>query len=129
MQKYNCVLLVDDDLVSSFLIKEILIRFKVTEHTHTARNGQEALHFIKENFKTETACPDLVFLDINMPVMDGFEFLEEFQKLSKQQKETLKIIVLTSSANPADVTKAKQYFIEGYITKPLTFEKLQNILS
>jgi CheY-like chemotaxis protein len=128
MQKYNCVLLIDDDLISSFLIKEILLRFKVTDHTHAVRNGREALDFIEENFKTETACPDLIFLDLNMPVMDGFEFLEEFKKLSQIRKKSLKIIVLTSSANPSDVTKANEYFIDGYLNKPLTFENLQKVL-
>jgi CheY-like chemotaxis protein len=127
MQKYNCVLLVDDDHVSSFLIKEILKTSKVAQQIYSTENGEQALRFI-ETHENKSSCPDLIFLDINMPVMDGFQFLEEFQKLSERVRKTIKIIVLTSSSNSQDRRKANEYPIYGYLTKPLTFKTLEQIL-
>jgi CheY-like chemotaxis protein len=126
MQKFNCVLLVDDDQVSSFLIKEILKTNKVSQKIHSAQNGEEALKFINQN-NDPTARPDLIFLDINMPVMDGFQFLEEFQKLSNALRSSIKIIVLTSSSNSSDMKKASEYPIQGYLTKPLTIKNLEQV--
>ncbi len=129
MKKYNCVLLVDDDLVSCFLNKEILTTLEVTDDIHTAGNGEEALHFISENQKKQNHCPDLIFLDINMPVMDGFQFLSELEKLQNGQLQIAKIIILTSSNNPVDRKLATQFHISGYINKPLTWENLEIYLA
>ena len=129
MKKYNCILLVDDDLISCFLNKEILTTLKVTDHIHTASNGEEALHFIVENRKKQNPCPDLIFLDINMPAMDGFQFLSELQKLQEGQLQIAKIIILTSSNSPIDRNLAAQYHISGYINKPLTGENLEVFLT
>lgn len=127
MKHYKCILLVDDDSVSNFLNKKILSTLAIMNDLHTATNGQEAIEFINNNAGSD--CPDLIFLDINMPVMDGFQFLEEFQQFPAQQRERIEIIVLTSSSNKKDVEKAYQFPILGYLNKPLTIENVKSVLS
>lgn len=133
MKDLECVLLVDDDPVSSFLNDDLLIDFGFTKHTHTAQNGAEALEFLNSNCKngkgTDYCCPDVVFLDLNMPVMDGFEFMDAYFKNSKKCNQDSKVIVLTSSTNPDDIERAKKYDIAGYMNKPLSLEQLLVVLS
>ncbi len=130
MRKLNKILLVDDDSTSNFLTQMILEDLQVTDHIIVKKNGQEALDYITETcLHNNESCPELIFLDINMPIMDGFEFLEAFQKLAPKTQQTTPIILLTSSTNPRDVEKAKAYPLAGYIQKPLTEEKLQELFA
>ena len=70
--------------------------------------------------------PQLIFLDIDMPLMDGFQFLDEFGNLSDKTQEKCSIIMLTSSISPADVNRSKKYdYVRKYINKPLTLENLE----
>lgn len=126
-KNYKSVLLVDDDKVSCFINERILKTFGVTALIHTVNNGQEALNFIQENNNNHERFPDLILLDLHMPVMNGFEFMEDFSKLS-YQGEVPKILILTSSANPVDREKVEQYPILGYMNKPLRFEELNKVL-
>jgi CheY-like chemotaxis protein len=72
--------------------------------------------------------PEVIFLDIDMPLMDGFQFLDEFEKLGSNTKEKCKIVMLTSSINPQDVNKSKNYlYVKKYINKPLSQENLENL--
>ena len=73
--------------------------------------------------------PDLIFLDINMPGMNGWEFLEEYNKLDKEIQSRVMVIMLTTSDNPDDSMRAKTWgFVSDYITKPLTKERLKDII-
>lgn len=127
-RNYKSVLLVDDDQVSCFINERILKTFGVTALIHTVNNGQEALNFMQENDNNYDRFPDLILLDLHMPVMNGFEFMEDFLKLS-YQGEAPKILILTSSANPVDKEKVEQYPIMGYINKPLRFEELTKVFA
>lgn len=129
MQRFGSVLIIDDDYASNYLTEIILIDLDIATHIHVTRNGREALNFVKENCSEKTIhCPDLILLDINMPIMDGFEFLEEYEKLPYIQNEPIPVILLTTSTNLKDVEKAKRFKVAGYIEKPLTEEKLLNNL-
>jgi len=123
------ILLVDDDSLTCFLEEDLLKEMNLAEHIYIARNGKEALSFITENCgkAADGKCPDLVLLDIFMPVMDGFEFLEEFKKLNNPNHHT-RIIILTSSNDERDIEKANRYHVLGYICKPLTKDKLLKAL-
>jgi CheY-like chemotaxis protein len=124
------VLLIDDDEVTNFLNEDIIREMDFAEEVIVARNGKEALSHIEQawNPATEVKTADrLILLDINMPVMDGFEFLHRFSAMPARQG--CKIVILTTSDNYRDMQKAEKYSIEGYINKPLSKEKIDTILS
>jgi CheY-like chemotaxis protein len=127
--KYKCILLVDDDEVSNFINEKIIAACRVTDHTHIRHNGLEALEFIRNNCEQDNhICPDVILLDIRMPVMDGFEFLQEFENTAKQLSDRIKIVVLTSSSNPHDVELARKFNVAGYINKPLSVNALRQMI-
>jgi len=130
MKKFNCVLLVDDDSVSNFLHREVLERMHIANHTHESKNGHEALSFVKEHCAPveESECPDLILLDIKMPVMNGFEFLEELKEFKKNLNRNLKVIIVSSSTNPKDREQSQKFPIDGYIDKPLSASKLEAVV-
>jgi|SRR6185437_9708038 len=126
MKRINCVLLVDDDNINNFINERLLKKLNITNHVKVAMNGEEALDFLKNN--NENLHPELILLDINMPVMDGFEFLQEYKKLTPNGHTQPYIIMLTTSTNPNDVDKVKKSDITGYINKPLTESKIMEIV-
>lgn len=134
MKKFNCILLVDDDETSNFITQKIIAKLNISSHTHSMKNGKEALSFIEENCDISntvaSGCPDLILLDLNMPVMDGMEFLEEFYTNKKiKQANDINIYVLSSSDNTKDMEKITKYKVKGYIAKPMTAQKLMDIMS
>lgn len=123
MQKFKHVLLVDDDYVSNFIADHLLTTLDLCEQVSFCRNGDEALKFLKE-------CPDfpeIIFLDINMPVMDGFEFIDTFRELNLDKNKT-RIIIYTSSFSQEDIKVLKKIGFNDFIIKPLTEEKLTDVL-
>jgi CheY-like chemotaxis protein len=129
MTKINSILLVDDDQINNFINKRIIGKLNVAKRINIALNGEEALNYI-QNYCDETGnCPELIFLDINMPVMNGFEFLNEFKNLHLKNKNNVKIIVLTTSTNPGDMQKLKDYSIKGFLNKPLTEKKILEVIN
>jgi CheY-like chemotaxis protein len=129
MKKLQSVLLIDDDFASNYLTRAIIQDMDITEKIHTTTNGEEALHFMKENCKaTDTSCPDLILLDVNMPVMDGFEFLEEFHKIAALNHDHTTIVMLTTSSNQRDTEKARKYKVACYLEKPLTEDSIRTVL-
>lgn len=132
MNKFNCTLIIDDDPVSCFINSELISEIGLTRHSHSVNNGAAALDYIDEQCNQpneERNCPNIVLLDLNMPVMDGFEFLEELRERSMLLLSKFKIIVLTSSTNPQDLERAKRYNVDGYLNKPLCTDKLRKILA
>jgi len=124
--KLKCILLIDDDEEDNFFHKIVINDMNITESIQVAHNGIEALEFLtKEN---QTA-PELIFLDINMPKMNGWEFLEAYQKLNAPQKAKLVVVMLTTSINPVDQKRAEQFpEIANFNSKPLTDLVLMDIL-
>ena len=91
--------------------------------------GSEALEYLKSNENRKDSHPELIFLDINMPYMNGWDFLQEYSQLDKEIQSKALIIMLSTSENPEDKIKAKAWsFVYDYITKPLTKEKLEDII-
>lgn len=125
---FNNVLLVDDDTVSNFLNEMTLQEMNFSNLIHVIENGKEALHYLRRSLIGSAEYPDLIFLDINMPVMDGFQFLEEFEKLPLDRRKPISVIMLTSSNASLDISKAKQFNIDGYIVKPLCKSKIEEVL-
>jgi len=122
------VLLVDDDNIFNFLSTKLLQQSGMVNEIHTAVNGEEALDLINNYYSGSSSLPDFILLDLNMPVMDGFAFLEAFKRLNLPRKENVRIIIVTSSQNPADMARAKQMGITRYLSKPLSRESLLSAL-
>lgn len=133
-KKLDCVLLIDDE-ASNFLNLRTIQRAELAEHIETTLNGEEAIDYLTNSGKYERTGgdvypqPSLIFLDINMPVMDGWEFLQAYQNLQDNQKGKIVIVMLTTSFNPADMTKSLTYKeVSGYKNKPLSSEILDEIM-
>jgi CheY-like chemotaxis protein len=132
--KLNCILLIDDDEPTNFLNKMTLEQAGCARHIQVAQGGQEALDYLAScqpngsTFDTHPR-PDLIFLDINMPAMDGWEFLQRYQQLPSEQKADIVLIMLTTSLNPDDEIKTHSIpEIAGFENKPLKRSQLEDIL-
>ncbi|GAC1383734.1 MAG: response regulator [Hymenobacter sp.] len=129
MQKLTCALLVDDDQTTNYLNQLLLKRLAITDKLLVALNGQEALDLLQIHCREATdECPVLILLDVKMPVMDGFAFLEAYDRLPLPQKGAIIIVMLTTSLHPQDVQRVERLNIAGYLTKPLTEGKINDVL-
>ena len=117
------ILLVDDDPICNFLSKKALRQIGYVNEVNIALNGEQALNFFK-NPEEPSSLPDVILLDLNMPVMDGFEFLEAFSKLNVPEKEKIRIIIVTSSNNRDDFARARMFGVSQYLTKPIQEDEL-----
>lgn len=130
MKKLNCVLLVDDDNINNFINERLIRKANITEDVKIVLNGKEAIDFLSKRSKEDgLPSPELILLDINMPVMDGFEFLEAFRKMELKDKSSVIIVMLTTSTNPNDTQRLNNSGVSGYINKPLTEQKLIDIIN
>ena len=126
-KKLNCILLVDDNTDDNIFHQIILKKMDIVNRIDIVLNGLEALVYLK---KENQMPPELILLDINMPKMNGWEFLEQYKHLNARQKARVVIMILTTSANPDDLKKAKEIKeVTGFETKPLSEEIMTEILN
>lgn len=130
--KYSTVMLIDDNEIDNFINHKMLEGCNFSERTYIHTSGKSALEFLQNLAKagkvSKDLIPEIIFLDINMPIMDGFQFVEEFDKLSNDLKNLSKVVILTTSINPSDVEKSKKNkYIIKYVNKPLTQDTLSTI--
>lgn len=130
MERIKCVLLVDDDSSANFISKNVISKLDCAEEVLVAQNGKEALHIIEDRCLRQVSddCPQLIFLDVKMPVMDGFEFMKEFESLDMKTRKKPVVIMLTTSTNPIDVQMAQQFQIAEFLNKPLRKDTLSHLL-
>ncbi len=132
-KKYHAVMLIDDNEIDNLINQKMIEASSISEHIFIHSGARSAIEFLKNVEKLAKGpiglyLPELIFLDIDMPLMDGFQFLDEFEKLSDSIKEHCKIIMLTSSLNPQDMNKAKKNkFVMKYLNKPLTQDNLKKL--
>ncbi len=125
----NCVLLVDDDEPTNFLTELVIKTAACADQIVTVQSGQGALDYLISAENDTHAQPELIFLDINMPGMDGWEFMHEYRKLSNPHHEQVVVVMLTTSVNPDDEEKARGMDgISQFRHKPLTREMLDEII-
>lgn len=125
MNKFKTILLVDDDSINNFINRKLLEKMEVAEEIKIVNNGEEGIKCLYDHcFKTKMS-PELILLDINMPVMDGFEFISTFNELQFQNKNQVTIAVLTTSSNPKDRDKMERLGVKNYLSKPLTEIKIR----
>lgn len=125
-RKLNCILLVDDDPDDNSYHRIILEEMEIVNIIDIALNGIEALAYLK---KENQLPPEIIFLDINMPRMNGWEFLDQYKDLPEEQKARTLIMMLTTSTNPDHIAKAKAIKeVTGFETKPLSVDLMNEIL-
>lgn len=128
--KLNCILLIDDDESTNFLNKLVLEQIGCANEIVAVQGAREGLNFLSEKRNGKFPQPDLVFLDINMPGMNGWEFLVEYGKLPEEQKANIIVVMLTTSLNPDDAAKAEGFKeINDFQIKPITPEMMEGILA
>ncbi|HEY8401604.1 MAG TPA: response regulator [Cytophagaceae bacterium] len=124
MPEFNTVLLVDDDYVNNFVTEKLLRKSNLAKEIKSVRNGEEALTYLSELIND---IPDLILLDINMPEMDGINFLKNFKKMILDRP--VRVILLTASVDPSRKEKLHQLGFADIMIKPFTEEKLFAILN
>jgi CheY-like chemotaxis protein len=122
------IMLVDDDKIFNFLSEKTITSLGLANEIHFASNGEQALQILKLYKEGKVQKPDIIFLDIDMPVMNGYEFIEAFAELDIPDKQLITIVVLTSSINPDDIERAKQLGIKYYFNKPLSKEEIKKLI-
>jgi CheY-like chemotaxis protein len=128
MRKKN-ILLVDDDKIFNLISRKTIEAMGIAESIHIAMNGKEAIDLFNNYFAGQVAVPDYIFLDLNMPLMDGFEFIKIFNTLNYSEKEKIKIVVVTSSSDTSDMDRVKALGVKYYLNKPITEEKIRSVLN
>lgn len=128
MATYKSVMLVDDNEIDNIINEKIIEANSFADSILVFQTGQEALDYLKDHQDNEDALPEIVFLDINMPIMDGFQFLEDFENFSDTVLTKCKIIMLSSSISPKDIDRAaSSRYVKKYLNKPLNARYLEAI--
>jgi len=121
------LLIIDDDNISSFLNVRVAQTSGIFRSIESVHNGQDALDYFKKVSNGEAICPDVILVDLNMPLISGFQFIESFRRL-ELPKSDISILVLTSSEDAADVKRAALLEVDGYLLKPLTVNTLHSAI-
>lgn len=125
MKKLERIMLVDDDKNTNFFNRIMLTKFGVANNIISFQSAEQALEYLRLGIEKI----DLIFLDINMPIMNGWDFLEEYEQLDQEAKASILVIMLTASANPEDAIRARQFkSVIKYINKPLDKQTIQEII-
>ncbi|MFN8437249.1 MAG: response regulator [Cytophagales bacterium] len=130
---FNAVMIVDDNEIDNLINQKMIEAAAFAKKILTHTGAKSALEYLKSievmsEDNVEKFLPEVIFLDIDMPIMDGFQFLEEYASLSQKTKDYVKIIMLTSSINPQDLAKSrKNNYVVQFFNKPLSLDTLSKI--
>ena len=126
--KFDRVLLIDDNDIDNFINERMITTNFFSNRVIVKNSGESALNYLKENAGEDANLPQIIFLDLNMPIMDGFAFLTEYEKLPDAVKKNCKVIVLSSSISPEDINRASTNpLVVKYVNKPLNEKYLAAI--
>lgn len=121
---YKKCLLIDDNYIDNFVTRRILESSNFVEEIAVRQSANDAISALKDG----SVKPDVIFLDLRMPMMNGFEFLTEFEKIELEGKDKIKIFMLSSSLDPTDVRRsAENKYVVQFIHKPLTHKTLEEL--
>lgn len=128
MKKHSSVLLIDDNDIDNFVAKKIIEKSGFAEKVIIVQSARSALDYLNSEESTSDNIPDIIFLDIGMPEMDGFEFLEEYEKLNRIIVNHCKVVILSSSLDIDDYNRAsRNKLVKKFINKPLSKRSLLEI--
>ena len=129
MNQIKNLMLVDDDDVIVFLTKKAIEQTKLVDLIKVFGNGLDALNFLKQNKNNLDELPEIILLDLSMPIMNGWQFLDEYTKLNPTIGKKITIYICSSSISPDDITRAKTINeVSDYIIKPITKDKLIDLI-
>lgn len=122
-------MIVDDDDVFVFLTKKAIDKTTFFKEILVFNNGLDSIEYIKENVKNPDLLPEVILLDLSMPIMDGWQFLEEYSEFKSEIGKPIVIYIVTSSISPEDLKKARSIAeVSDFIVKPITHEKLAEVI-
>jgi len=128
----NCkICFIDDDPIYKMFMKRVIEMNNLVPKINITSfdDGDQAYNFINKNKQNPEELPDVILLDINMPVMDGFQFIEEYSKIKPKINKKITVFMVTSSIDPSDMERSKKFSeISDYIAKPVPLEKLKHII-
>lgn len=125
-KKYNLIMVVDDDMIFRESAKMWLNKENLVDEILLFEDGELAIEWLRENI--DGPKPDMIVLDINMPIMDGWDFLQAFDELNLEGKDAISIVMVSSSINPEDIERAhSNQWLKDYVTKPLTPNKMAEL--
>jgi CheY-like chemotaxis protein len=128
-KKLSCALLIDDDENCNFFHKRLLIKGNCTDCVEVVHDGRQAINFLRSENDGVYSNPEIIFLDINMPKMNGWEFLEEYKNFEASRKAKIVLVILTTSLNPDDMERSRSYAdVRGFKNKFLTKDILDEIM-
>jgi CheY-like chemotaxis protein len=127
MKKINAILIIDDDPIGKFLTRRLIEKCDITDNIILAANGLDALKKLSEYAPYENICPELIITEMEMPIMDGLEFIESFKGLTFENKDKVKIIANSSTINDAYKNRLGELNIDFYLHKPLNIETIHEI--
>ena len=124
------VCIIDDDHIFIYGVKRLIDETSFCDELMVYRNGQDALDELKQRQKNKEELPGIIFLDLNMPMMTGWEFLDEYLEIEAKAGSRTRVYIISSSVDPQDLLKINEYEqIENYILKPVTAEDLEKIIA
>ncbi len=123
------VLIIDNDPIYRTISQKIIEKLNLAETIFIEKNGYTAIQFLRHTIENKSQLPQIIFLDIEMPIMNGWEFMDEYCKIENTLLAEIEIYIVSSSISQVDKDKANTYTeIKGFISKPLTIETLKSIL-
>ena len=128
VKKLPIIGIIDDDTIYHFIITSIINKNKLAESILSFLDGEKAIQYLTENKMNNEKIPDVLFLDVNMPIMDGWMFIEEYARIKTDITKKTLVFMLSSSANPIDIERADKISeISNYIIKPINLEEVKII--
>lgn len=129
MKKIETACIIDDDPIFIYGTKRLMTEIEFCETILVFENGQDAIDGLQNIMASSDKLPSVIFLDLNMPIMNGWEFLEHFEKITNDNRKKTAIYIISSSVDPRDLERIKNYqVVNSYILKPISKEDLNSVL-